>query len=359
MTVHGAKGLEAPIVVLADTATPPKGPKEPRLLKLPVANAAPDTPDRIVWAGRKADDVVPVAEARAKAVGAAEDEYRRLLYVAMTRAADRLVIAGSRGVQKIPDGCWYQLIERALKLDAIEEPADDGDGTVYRWRKSASIELGAVTAIAEASREERPHWLTRNARAESALRVISPSLSDRAGPRRIGFGDAHALARGHAVHRLLQTLPALPPQRRGEAARRHLARAKDLDTAAREALLQEVFAILDDARFASLFAKNSRAEVPIVGFVSRNERVSGQVDRLTVTATEVLIADYKSDRTVPTKVEDISPSYIRQTALYCGVLRKLYPNHVVRAALVFTAGPVLIELPAPLLDAELSRVAAG
>ena len=104
MTVHGAKGLEAPIVILADTTTPPKGPKEPRLLQLPIANAPPDTPDRLVWAGRKADDVAPVAAARAAAVRAAEDEYRRLLYVAMTRAADRLVVAGSRGVNKIPAG---------------------------------------------------------------------------------------------------------------------------------------------------------------------------------------------------------------------------------------------------------------
>ena len=65
MTVHGAKGLEAPIVILADTTTPPEGPREPRLLELPVANAAPGTPDRLVWAGRKADDVAPVAAARA------------------------------------------------------------------------------------------------------------------------------------------------------------------------------------------------------------------------------------------------------------------------------------------------------
>ncbi len=163
MTVHGAKGLEAPIVILADTVTPPKGPKEPRLLKLPVANAAPDTPDRIVWAGRKADDVAPVADARARAVSAAEDEYRRLLYVAMTRAADRLVVAGARGVNRIPPGCWYELIERALKPDAIEEAADDGDGTVLRWRRPAEIEMGAAADAGETPREQPPDWLTRNA----------------------------------------------------------------------------------------------------------------------------------------------------------------------------------------------------
>src|SRR5205814_3643835 len=100
MTVHGAKGLEAPIVILADTTTMPKGPREPRMVGMPVANAAPGTPDRIVWLGRKVDDVAPVAAARANAVRAAEDEYRRLLYVAMTqigRAACRERVEGVWG----------------------------------------------------------------------------------------------------------------------------------------------------------------------------------------------------------------------------------------------------------------------
>jgi ATP-dependent helicase/nuclease subunit A len=358
MTVHGAKGLEAPIVILADTVTPPKGPREPRLLAMPVANAAPDTPHRVVWAGKKADDVTPVAAARATAVRALEDEYRRLLYVAMTRAADRLVVTGARGVNRIPDGCWYQLIETALNREAVEEPADDGDGTVLRWRKSGEIELGAVTAATETPREALPDWLTRNAATESAPRVISPSLTNRAGMRRLGVGDPHAVTRGRIVHRLLQALPALPPDRRADAARKHLAGVKDLDPADRETLPRQVLAIIDDARFASLFTENSRAEVPIVGIVS-GDRVSGQVDRLVVAASEVLIADYKSDRAAPRRVDEIPANYIRQLALYRAVLRKLYPNHTVRAALVFTAGPALIELPAPLLDAELSRLAVS
>jgi ATP-dependent helicase/nuclease subunit A len=189
--------------------------------------------------------------------------------------------------------------------------------------------------------------------------VIAPSLPDRTDARRGSIGETRTSARGRIVHRLLQALPALPPDRRAEAARKHLTRAKDLDAAERDALLREVLAILDDARCASLFAGSSRAEVPIVGFVASGRRVSGQVDRLAVTTSDVLIADYKSDRTVPAKVGDISPSYVRQLALYRAVLRKLYPNHAVRAALVFTAGPVLMELPASLLDAELSTVAAS
>ena len=104
MTVHGAKGLEAPIVILADTTTPPKGPQGAAAARAAGRECGARHAGPLVWAGRKADDVAPVAAARATAVRAAEDEYRRLLYVAMTRAADRLVVAGSRGVNRMPDG---------------------------------------------------------------------------------------------------------------------------------------------------------------------------------------------------------------------------------------------------------------
>ena len=107
MTVHGAKGLEAPIVILADTMTPPTGPKPPRLLEL--AGGA------VIWAGRKEDDVPSVAAARDAAKSEAENEYRRLLYVAMTRAADRLIICGADGRTKRPERCWYDLVRGPLE----------------------------------------------------------------------------------------------------------------------------------------------------------------------------------------------------------------------------------------------------
>ena len=162
--------------------------------------------------------------------------------------------------------------------------------------------------------------------------------------------------RGRIVHRLLQALPAVAPERRIEAARKPFVRTKDFSAAERDDIIREVLAVLNDTRFASLFAVGSRAEVPIVGLVSPTQRVSGQVDRLAVTESEVLIADYKSDRTVPRELDDIPPGHIEQLALYRAVLRKLYPNHLVRAALIWTLGPALIEVPAATLDAALSRL---
>ena len=113
MTVHGAKGLEAHTVILADTTTKPTGPKDPRLLPLPSG--------ALVWATAQSDDVGAMSDARGQAQQEARDEYRRLLYVAMTRAKERLVIAGTQGRNKITDGCWYQLVDDALKGDCVAE----------------------------------------------------------------------------------------------------------------------------------------------------------------------------------------------------------------------------------------------
>ena len=274
----------------------------------------------------------------------------------MTRAADRLVVAGSRGVNRIPDGCWYQLIERALKPDAIEEPADDGDGVVLRWRKDAAdvIAQGAA-ASAPAAAHELPAWLKRNAPAETDMaRAISPSRTDAPGGRaKYLDADPRALARGRTVHRLLQALPGNPARK---ARRRRAATSRTREGPARSPNASPPRCSPCSTMHAlhPLFAENSRAEVPIVGIVSHGEqrqKVSGQVDRLAVTPTEVLIADYKSDRTVPDTIGDVPPAIsasLRSTARCCG---SLYPNHQVRAALVWTAGPALTELPAALLDA--------
>jgi ATP-dependent helicase/nuclease subunit A len=159
----------------------------------------------------------------------------------------------------------------------------------------------------------------------------------------------------------MQSLPDIAPERRAEAARRHLARAaKKFQEAEREAILAQVLAVMEDARFSALFA-NSRAEVPIVGRLAGpggEIAVSGQVDRLAVTPDCVWIADYKSNRPPPRRLQDVPPAYIAQLALYRAVLAKLY-DRPVRAALIWTEGPDLMEIPAAALDAALARVTSA
>jgi ATP-dependent helicase/nuclease subunit A len=367
MTVHGAKGLEAPIVILADTTTNPAGPRHPRLLAMP-ASGVPGTPDRIVWAGAKETDVPPVAAARARALRAAEDEYRRLLYVAMTRAADRLIVCGAVGQRKRPDGCWYDLVRNALESIATEEPAEIGDGTVLRLRKFAPPDDDVKPApSSEAVTRALPDWLTRTAHVESEPAIVGPATAIEAPPVSvIAASDdrRRALARGNLVHRLMQSLPDVAPERRGAAARRYLERAGGVFTEIeRAAITAQVLTLLDDPRFTPLAAPGSRAEVPIVGRIPRDDRcplmVSGQVDRLAVTPEAVLIADYKTNRPAPRRLEDVPDSYLAQLALYRAVLARLYPDRAVRAVLVWTDVPDFMEIPASVLDASLTRVTLG
>ncbi len=355
MTVHGAKGLEANTVILADTTTGPTGPRDPRLLHLEMGG--------LVWGTARADDVGTMSEAREHIRGEARDEYRRLLYVAMTRAAERLIVCGTQGKTKIPDGCWYQLVSDALEADCVTEPADDGDGDVLRYRKGEA----APPATKPQSETEQPAlallppWLTQMAKPEAiAVRTITPSAVEERTPRPDATGDAQALLRGRLTHRLMQALPDIPNDRRAPAAADYLARAgKDLAAEERAHLAAQVMQVLDDPRVAALYGPGSRAEVPIVGkltLAGRPVQVSGQIDRLVVTQDAVFIADFKTNRPAPRRIEDVPPAYIAQLALYRAVLLKLYPGRAVRAALVWTEVPDLMEFSADVLEQALARV---
>ena len=361
MTVHGAKGLEAPIVILADTMTPPAGPRPPRLLTL--------AGGPLIWVGRKADDIEPVQTARQLFQRDAEDEYRRLLYVGMTRAADRLIVCGAEGVRGRPPGCWYDLVRTPLaELLVVEQ---DGGETVWRYRKSASEAAAPLSPEKPEAKPERPAlpaWLREAASAEVPPAVyVSPSSAyeeEIAHVTRPGGSAADrvkALQRGLIVHRLMQSLPDIPPERRNDAAARYLSNATaDFLPAEREEIIKQILAILDDPGFAEVFAPGSRAEVPIVGRIPRPHAatlaVAGQVDRLTVTNQTILIADFKTDRNAPRQLSEVPQPYITQLALYRAVLSRIYSEKTIRAALVFTEGPRLIELPAASLDAAFGEV---
>ncbi len=370
MTVHGAKGLEAPLVILADTTQPPAGPRPPLLLSLPIAGAPQHALACLVWAGRKESDGESLAAARERALAEATDEYRRLLYVGMTRAADRLIVCGCRGKKKPPEGCWHDLVVRGLsgKPGVSEHVSEEHEGPVHIYRKvePPPFSFAPDSPVREATMEE-PEWLRRPLSAPASAQVapISPSraIEKAPPPDRAGAGAerAAALLRGRLVHRLLQSLPDLAPSQRAEAAQAFLARnGGAFGESERTRIAGETLAILDDPSFAALFAEGSRAETPILGRVARSGAppllVSGQVDRLAVTADHVLIADYKTDRPAPRELAKIPPAYVAQLALYRAVLAKLYPDRPVRTALVFTDAPRLIELSDDALAAALAQL---
>jgi ATP-dependent helicase/nuclease subunit A len=236
---------------------------------------------------------------------------------------------------------------------------------VWRYRK---VPISAAEALAPSPAslptDPAPPWIHRDAAAEPApIRLLSPAAAyDEAtahapsGSRRME--REQALERGRLVHRLLQALPDIPQAERDEAARRYLARrARGFPVEERERMLAQIWRLLDDPRFSALFLPGSRAEVPIVGRLEGGRfAVSGQVDRLAVTEHCVLIADYKTNRSAPSRLAEVPNAYVTQLALYRAVLGRLYPGKRIRAALVWTDVPELMEISDTSLDAALAAI---
>jgi len=353
MTVHGAKGLEAKNVILVDhTTTRPEGAHPPRLLTVPITGAPPGA-TALIWAVARDKDAGPMAQARAQAIEAARDEYRRLLYVGLTRAADRLLVCGAKGVNKAPAGCWHDLVLGPLQ--PLSEEDSDASGKIWRFRKSVAP-LNDGRAPAAENPVALPAWLTTNAPpSPPALKILRPSEMADDEPHRVtGAGREAAQLRGTLTHRLLQSLPDIPVARREKMAEKFLSRrGGKLPADQRAALLREVLLVLEHRDFAALFSPGSRAEVPIVGTLA-DRSVVGQVDRLAVTQDSILIADFKTNRNPPRRIEKVQDSYVKQLAAYRAVLMGLYPDRPVRAALIWTEVPDLMELSADLLDRALA-----
>jgi ATP-dependent helicase/nuclease subunit A len=285
----------------------------------------------------------------------------------MTRAADRLIVCGATGERGKPVGCWYDLIHAALLEGAAEEAADHGAGTVWRHRGGLLDLAAKISAPCAAHVTERPPWLHEPAPPEVlSPRGLAPSEAlaedgTYSAPGIVSTVERRkALARGELMHRLLQALPGIPAERRAEAARRHVCGSPvAFAPEEREGMIAQVRAVLEDPRFAALFAPQSRAEVPIVGRIlaaGRTIAVSGQVDRLAITAEGVLIADYKTNRPPPRRLTDVPSAYVAQLALYRAVLALIYPDRPIRAALIWTDVPDLMEISAQVLDRALAAV---
>ncbi len=382
MTVHGAKGLEAPIVFLPDTCDTPRE-HGGGIIRMAVHPDDPEGPEMPLWTLRK--DFRPGTAAKRLEEWKVKQlrEYYRLLYVAMTRARDRLYVGGlltkgrdRKGNPPRPDAAsWYAVMREALFPGGEEDPCalHDEDGTLIGWR----LEEGAVpdldhpapggdeVAALPSWVRERPVpeggpaiWLapSRIAAAEEegerAMQVISP-LDRKGGAKERRF------TRGILVHRLLQHLPDMPPEERRHAAMEWLMRPPHaLPEDEARALMAEVLGIMEDSRFTALFGPGSRAEAPFAARIrtddGRQVLVSGQIDRLVVADDEIIVADYKTARPAPQCPEDVPREYLGQLAVYVRAMESLWPGRPVRAVLVWTATPSLMEIPR-----EMLRVAAA
>jgi ATP-dependent helicase/nuclease subunit A len=366
MTVHGAKGLQAPIVILPDTTSAPKLEKTGLFFS---EDGAP------VWVGSKDGDTPMTARMRAAANARALREHRRLLYVALTRAQDRLVVCGAWTGSASGSGAdkdsWYALcrdgMDRlAAKGEAQEVVSDKVAVSHFRPHfrvgeppSAMQVEAAGLAAIA------LPDWLRADAPVETSVtRIVTPSnLAGDEPPANPPFGPDRVakLRRGRLIHALFEALPEIAPRSRSKAGRDFLARQADIPSAERDEMLAAALAVIDDPRFAPIFAKAGRSEAPVIGRLagfSGDRIVNGRVDRLVVTDAEILIVDYKTDRPAPARIEDVGEAYMAQMAAYRHILSQRWPDRPVRCLLVWTDGPKLMEIPATDLDRALKRVLA-
>ncbi|MCP4382662.1 MAG: double-strand break repair helicase AddA [Hyphomicrobiales bacterium] len=367
MTVHGAKGLEADIVFLVDIGAMPVHPNhDPRVVALTEDREAEGPP--LVW--MRSFKAMPVTiQAHVKSIRAeADEEYRRLLYVAMTRARDRLYVCGTlkpRATDR--KNGWHALVTSALEPESSRRE-DSCGRVVLEWRAPATppVPVGGEQG-AMAFRPRQPDWIdTPPPPAPAAIHRISPSTIAQSSARPGGYpgrstpvmGASQATERGRLIHRLLESLPEVPPPERRDIGRRFLeTTASTWSETDRTTLLDETLTVFDQAEFASVFAPGSRAEVEVAGRIGA-ARLSGRVDRLAITDDRVLVVDFKTNRPAPTSVADVPHDYVMQLALYVTILERLYPNKAVEAAILWTDRPALMAIPSDSLQTAAKDAAA-
>ncbi|MDQ1155230.1 double-strand break repair helicase AddA [Brevundimonas sp. SORGH_AS_0993] len=366
MTVHGSKGLEAPIVILPDTTSRAK-PQGPTLMPAALPPPWPDGAEGWLMCPSSAKaDCAASTEVRQARVARTDAESLRLLYVALTRARDRLVVMGRKTRSPkagFEAGSWWDVI--AGTFDRLADQGRVRDLEDGRRRFGVDPQVRTAETAQAAADVALPDWARRVPPADGAARFAAPSRMEgqvripAPSPLAVSPAGGAALGRfrrGDLIHRLLERLPEIAPADRPDAARRLLARERDLDEAQRAEMIAAAFSILADARFAPVFGPGSRAEVALTGSapgLPSGVAVNGRIDRLVVTPDRVLVVDYKTNRPAPAAIDAVDRAYVLQAAVYVAVLRRLYPDRPVEAALVWTDGPQLMPIPPALLDAAL------
>ncbi len=359
LTVHGAKGLQAPLVILADATGDPDDSRG-RGFELPLEGdrSAP------LFRPRASERFAPLDAWAAEAEADEREEHWRLLYVALTRAEERLVVGGALGPRRrgaVPEESWHKFVEDALDTLGAEWTKDECWGRVRRYmqglpaptlRRGRAGQSDAPPA-ALLPRRPLPEWATRPPRPEAKpSRPLAPSAPEPDQsvdpPPTAAMRDA--ARRGTLLHALFERLPGVAPERRREAADRYLGGAAKVDDAAeRAALIDDALRVIEHPAHAALFAPDALAEAPLAAVVPSGAVVSGTVDRLLV-GEDVIVADFKTGRRPPEELGGIPDSHLKQMAAYREALHMIFPGRTVRAMLLYTAGPRLFELPDALLD---------
>lgn len=357
MTVHGSKGLQAPIVILADALDDPdNAPPRGLTLEETVIGGAPRKVPLPPL--RKDEKAAPVREAEAVAATEERQEHWRLLYVAMTRAEEALFVGGALGKRQDvpPDESWYGKLAPLFPEESWEDDPLWGSRAVigdFAPRPPGTID----SAVPARAAVELPVWLTRPVGPEPRPpRPLAPSsLGEEDAPDpppKPGPGLAAAARRGTLMHKLVERLPERAPDERIAAGEAWLARmAADLDPDERRAMVERAVTVLAHPGWQGVFGPQSLAEVPLAALVG-GRMVAGTIDRLVIGADAIRIVDFKTARRPPARIEEIPAAYLRQMAAYVQALGAIHPGRRIEAALLYTQTPVLFVLPDTLIEAH-------
>ncbi len=338
MTVHGAKGLEAPIVILPDTTTSADS-KTATLLFLKSGNGEASVP---LWLAPKTFVSPRIRALKDAAKDDQTAEYQRLLYVAMTRAQDELYVGGYVGTRELPKHCWYNTVREALEKDPTRQAIDNPLG----FRLGAPPSFGAAHQPLSADPIPLPSWIGQP--------VGQASPSRQPNGQRTRKRDPALVERGILIHHILQQLPDLKAEDWEGYIGQTVARAGGAPNVA-----AEISRLITLPGFAELMPLNGVSEVPLMVEVAGGQTERRRVDRLVPVGEGYLVVDYKTDREVPASVETCNPVYLRQMAAYRAALRKIYPGRPLRLALLWTAAPALMEIPDHIMDSMADQLSVS
>jgi ATP-dependent helicase/nuclease subunit A len=360
MTVHGSKGLQSPIVILADACV------DPSRARGTFTSFQLDDDIRIpIFRPRKEELAEPLKSQIDTQDRLEREEHWRLLYVAMTRAEERLYIGGALGPadkKGPPETSWFAACEASIAGLGGEWEEDPVWGGARRFG-NPEVPARVAPARSAARTNALPDWLKQPAPAEARpprpLTPTAPGEDEAASPPPTPEMRA-AAERGRLLHQLFERLPGVAPEERPRLADDWLrASAGVLDEKIRRSLVADACAILSNPAFADIFTREALAEAPIAAATPDGAVISGTVDRLLVLPDRVRLVDFKTGRAVPRTLAEIPPSHVRQMAHYVAALEVIFPGRAIDAALLYTSGPTLHALPGDLIESVRARSAAA